>query len=188
MESAHAIVYVSSKNQTEKGQLINAGVVGMSGYVDDYGTYSQKLMCREFPLPPQAEVLKQGIISFTVYPHEIDHDLPMEEKYEVTKHMKIVVLHDKNRVEGLPYFSVEALNEARVAKFELNKRTESSGGYILFHMGGPNVVSDDGSTCFDLNENELSTCQGLFQVAYGLEDSFETREVYKRMLMDMESK
>jgi hypothetical protein len=91
MESAHAIVYVSSKNQTEKGQLINAGVVGMSGYVDDYGTYSQKLMCREFPLPPQAEVLKQGIISFTVYPHEIDHDLPMEEKYEVTKHMKIVV-------------------------------------------------------------------------------------------------
>jgi hypothetical protein len=188
MESAHAIVYVSSRNQTEKGQLINAGVVGMSGYVDDYGTWSQKLMCREFPLPPQAEVLKQGMISFTVYSDEIDHNLPMEEKYEATKRMKIVVLHDKNRVEGLPYFSVEALNEARDAKVELNKRIERCGANICFHIGGPMVVSEDGSSCFDLNENELSTCQGLFQVAYGLEDSFERRDVYKRMLIDIESK
>jgi hypothetical protein len=186
--SAHAIVYVSSKNQTAKGQLNNAGVTGISGYVDDYGTWSQKLMCREFPLPPQAEVLYQTEINFSVYPDEVDHDAPIEEKYVATKHMKIVVLHEKNRIDGPPYFSVEALDKARASKNEKNESIERSGEYLFFHVGGPVVVSEDKSTCFHLNENELSTCQGLFQVAYAFEDSFETRKAYKHMLVDIESR
>lgn len=186
-DSVHAIVYVSSKNQSKNGVLINAGVTGISGYVDGFGTLSQKLMCREFSLPPSAEVLYRSNISFKVSADEIDHDAPLDKKYESTKYMTVAILHENNRIQDIPYFSVEALDQAR--KDEVNKSHKKSGTFIGFHVGGPVVESADNSVQFALNDDEMSTCGGLFTTAYQFEDSFATcacGKSYKEMLQDIE--
>jgi len=188
-DSVHAIVYVSSKNQSKNGELINAGVTGISGYVDGFGTLSQKLMCREFTLPPSTEVLYRSNISFTVSADEIDHDAPLDKKYEATKYMTVAILHENNRIQDIPYFSVEALDQARELKDELDKRHMKDGMFIAFHVGGPVVQSADKSVQFSFNDDEMSTCGGLFTTAYQFEDSFTTcscGKSYKEMLQDIE--
>jgi len=188
--SVHAIVYISSKNQNKNGALNNAGVTGISGYVDGFGTWSQKLMCREFSLPPSAEVLYRSNISFKVSADEIDHDAPLDKKYEATKHMTVAILHENNRIKDIPYFSVEALDQARKDKDEVNKSHKKSGTFIGFHVGGPVVHSADNSVQFALNDDEMSTCGGLFTTAYQFEDSFATcscGKTYKEILQEIES-
>lgn len=173
MSSVHAIVYVSTKNQNQRGSLINAGVTGIAGLVDDFGTPSQKLMCRTFLLPSTAkeEILYKSTISFDITSNEVDADAPIEQKSE-TKVMNIVVIHDNNRIADIPFFSVEALDQARSENTCCKK-------------GSP-VVSEDGSTRFALNDNEMSTCAGLINSAYNFEDSFESRKDYKTMLEGIE--
>lgn len=189
-DSVHAIVYVSSKNQSTNGELINAGVTGISGYVDGFETLSQKLMCREFSLPPSTEVLYKSNISFTVSADEIDHDAPLDKKYDATKYMTVAILHENNRIKDIPYFSVEALDQARKDKDDGNKSHKKSGTFIGFHLGGPVVHSADNSVQFALNDDEMSTCGGLFTLAYQFEDSFATcacGKSYKKMLQEIES-
>ena len=188
-DSVHAIVYVSSKNQSKNGELINAGVTGISGYVDGFGTWSQKLMCREFVLPLTTEVLYRSNISFTVSADEIDHDAPLDKKYDATKYMTVAILHENNRIQDIPYFSVEALDQARRAKDELDERHMKSGTFIGFHVGGPVVQSVDKSVQFAFNDDEMSTCGGLFTLAYQFEDSFGScacGKSYKKMLQEIE--
>jgi hypothetical protein len=186
-DSVHAIVYISSKNQ-KKEQLINAGVTGISGYVDGFGTISQKLMCREFPLPSTAEILYKTTISFSIYLDTPNSEAEtLEEKYTSKKIMKIAIIHENNRIHDIPYFSAEALLNAKEIKERNNKVIEKTGENLFFHVGGPQVSSDDNSVRFSMDENELSTCSALICTAYVFEDSFKTRKDYKNMLERIET-
>ena len=130
-------------------------------------------MCRTFLLPSTAEeeILYKSTISFDITSNKVDADAPIEQKSE-TKVMNIVVIHDNNRIADIPFFSVEALDQARSENTCCKK-------------GSP-VVSEDGSTRFALNDNEMSTCAGLINSAYNFEDSFESRKDYKTMLEGIE--
>lgn len=187
-ESVHAIVYVSSKNQNKKGLLINAGVTGISGYVDGFGTMPQKLMCREFSLPSTTEILYKTTISFSIHSDEVNYEAEtMEERYTSTNIMKIAIIHENNRIHDIPYFSADALLNAKEVKERRNKDIEKTGEFLFFHLCGPQVSSDDNSVIFSMNENELSTCNALIYTSYLFEDSFQTRKDYKDMLERLET-
>ena len=140
-DSVHAIVYISSKNQNKKGLLIDAGVTGISGYVDGFGTMSQKLMCREFPLPSTTEILYKTTISFSINSDELNYEAEtIEEKYTSTKIMKIAIIHENNRIHDIPYFSAEALLNAKEVKKRHDKHIEETGEFLFFHLGGHNYL------------------------------------------------
>ena len=182
----NAIIYVSTYKVDDKGGLIDAGVSGISGFVEEH----QQLFNKEFELkqtPLHHKVIE--LKYWNEYPELYDTKDTANEKfydsvdsvlnemrlssYQKTRSLTVAIVHDKYKCIDIPFFPIESINEAKNYRDKMNEEIEESGAYAFFHMAGPIVASSNGDSKFCLNDSEMILLTHLFMTVYNFEDSFK---------------
>jgi hypothetical protein len=182
----NAIIYVSTSNVDDKGGLIDAGVSGISGFIEEH----QQLFNKEFEL--KQTPLHHKVIDleyWNEYPELYDTKGTANENfydsvdsvlnemrlssYQKTRSLTIAVVHDKYKSKDIPFFPIESINDAKNYRDKMNEEIEESGAYAFFHMAGPIVASSNGDLKFCLNDSEMILLTHLFMMVYNFEDSFK---------------
>ena len=192
----NAIIYVSTSKINDKGRLIDAGVSGISGFVEEH----QQLFNKEFELkqtPLHHKVI--DVKYWNEYPElnetkdtVNDSDSDLNEmglsSYQKTRSLTVAVVHDKYKSIDIPFFPIEYINEAKNYRDKMNEEIEESGAYAFFHMAGPIVASSNGDSKFCLNDSEMILLTHLFMTVYNFEDSFKNTNTisYKDFLNQCE--
>jgi hypothetical protein len=197
----NAIIYVSTSKINDKGRLIDAGVSGISGFVEEH----QHLFNKEFELkqtPLHHKVI--DVKYWNEYPELNETKDTMTENfydsvdsvlnemrlssYQKTRSLTVAVVHDKYKCIDIPFFPIESINEAKNYRDKMNEEIEESGAYAFFHMAGPIVASSNGDSKFCLNDSEMILLTHLFMTIYNFEDSFKNTNTisYKDFLNQCE--
>jgi hypothetical protein len=161
----NAIIYVSAN----KGKLIDSGVSGISGFVEE----EQQLFNKEFEL-------KHTPLHHKVIELEYWADYP---EYQKIRTLTVAIVHDKYKSIDVPFFPIESLNEAKIYRDKMNKEIEESCEYALFHMGGPLITSSNGDSQFFLNDSEMILLHYLFMTVYNFKDSFKNTKDFLNKIM-----
>ena len=192
----NAIIYVSTSKINDKGRLIDAGVSGISGFVEEH----QQLFNKEFELKKTPLHHKVIYVKYwNEYPElnetkdtVNDSDSDLNEmglsSYQKTRSLTVAVVHDKYKSIDIPFFPIEYINEAKNYRDKMNEEIEESGAYAFFHMAGPIVASSNGDSKFCLNDSEMILLTHLFMTVYNFEDSFKNTNTisYKDFLNQCE--
>jgi len=178
----NAILYVSSKNISNKGVLIDSGLTSISTIVDSPNSFNQKLAVQWIDIPLHVDILFTKKITKSCW--RVEPDLSkkkMEERYTEMNDYEVAIIHEKFRGDiKAPYFLNTELMNAQTAKIKKDKQVH--GAYAMFHIGGPVVFSSDRQTSFSMNDEELDFFQTIVHyVLYYFED-FHGKEKYREML------
>lgn len=179
----NAVIYVSTSKVNDKGRLIDAGVSGISGFVEEH----QQLFNTEFEL--KQTPLHHKVIELEYWSDPVETKDTVNEKfydsvesvlndmrlssYQKIRSLTVAIVHDKYKSTDIPFFPIESINEAKNYRDKMNKEIEESGAYAFFHMAGPLVASSNGDSKFCLNDSEMILLSYLFMTVYNFEDSFK---------------
>ena len=155
----NAIIYVSTSKVNDKGRLIDAGVSGISGFVEEHQQiFNKEFELKQTPLHHKVIDLKY----WTEYP-----------EYQKTRTITVAIVHDRYKCIDIPFFPIESINEAKNYRDKMNEEIEESGAYAFYHMCGPIVASSNGDSKFCLDDSEMILLSHLFMTVYNFEDSFK---------------
>jgi len=182
----NAIIYVSTSKVNDKGRLIDAGVSGISGFVEEHQQiFNKEFELKQTPLHHKVIDLKywtenQEIYNsenpdetkYTVNENFYDNEMRLS-SYQKTRSITVAIVHDKYKCIDIPFFPIESINEAKNYRDKMNEEIEKRGAYAFFHMCGPIVASSNGDTKFCLDDSEMILLSHLFMTVYNFEDSFK---------------
>ena len=169
----NAIIYVSTSKVNDKDRLIDAGVSGISGFVEE----NQQLFNKEFEL-------KQTPLHHKVIDSKYWTEYP---EYQKIRSLTVAIVHDKYKCTDIPFFPIESINEAKNYRDKMNEEIEESGAYAFYHMCGPLVTSSNGDSKFCLDDSEMILLSCLFMTVYNFEVSFKNTNTisYKDFIHSM---
>ena len=168
----NAVLVVSASNVNEKGQFIDAGVSGITGFVSlaPQQLFSQEFELSRKPLHHRTIELKYWL------------DYPENGEYQRERSLTVAIVHEMDRPLDIPFFSLDSLNQGKELRDLMNEEIEGTGAFAFYHMVGPLVVSSDAESKFFLNDSEMILFKNLFTVAYNFQDSFKANHSYKEFL------